>query len=271
MKRSNLAGIGPALMTATLACVLVALSLSACSSETDDTSATLAEYVTTIPTLDALAGTWVRDYSYLETDEGITSTWRVYERLVVATDGSYTLIEGDEETPPSGHVYYDYSAQKGTISASSDGIVTRTYSKTMTSRGSASSAKLTDVSDSAPWVTASSAVTEAYPWRLIDGALATQVYVRSGTGSGITGEWSEQDTRSDKATITITEKKFIDRDYNFDDSTWVPDGTWTLDYTIVDDHTLSLDVEGEDPQLFPVYLSGDVFVGDKPEERFVKQ
>jgi hypothetical protein len=255
----------------TLMCALAAISLAACSGETEEENASLAEFATVIPTLDTIAGTWERDYSYEDTDEGIAVDCREFSRLVVAADGSYTMIQGVDETYPNGYAYYDYRAEKGTISASLDGVVTRTYSKTMRSSGSSSSAKITDVSDSASWSIASSAVTEAYPWRIIDGALATMVYVRSGTGTGIVGEWSEQDTKDDKGNMTFTDNRLFANDYHFDGTTWNPDGSWTFDYTIVDDHTLSITGEGEAPWILAVYLSGDVFVGNNPEERFVKK
>jgi hypothetical protein len=102
MKRSLFAGIGPAFAPAALACALSVISLTACSSASDDDPVTLSEYVTAIPTLATLEGTWVRDYSYIDTDESPDTTCRMYAKLAVAADGSYTLIEGEDETYSTG-------------------------------------------------------------------------------------------------------------------------------------------------------------------------
>ena len=251
---------------------------------TPTTPPTLTVFSSSIPTMTDLVGTWIYDTSNPaedkkdadgdgDYDEVLGNFCEHFTRVITMTDPTHgTYIEVDKtmyDYPDAVGIAdsIQYSARKGTITLTA-GVITLAQTDWISP-----SATPLDVS------TVSSATWQAYTYSnvdncaIIDGKFFTEVYKRTGEGTGLEGTWSREMTVTTwnyRFTNTYAGTTFASTAQSGQSGTYGPTSTNTYTYAVTSATSMHIKNVSEDWDQ-TVYLGTDVVALPEKGHGWVKQ
>lgn len=229
------------------------------------TSPTTPTTETTIPTIDSLVGTW--EYVLCDTDDDGETDTRTKMMTITKTGpttATFIMTSTSVEKDSAGAITdTEYSGQKGTISLSADGIMTKLALEVYDD--------VTPPPDPSDTWDDGEGWTEEGPISFINSVLYFGTYSRQGSGSGLIGTWEKLTyvydyvDEYDRTTLTIANStiEYLNEE-SYDGITYTEDSSGTDTYT--DTGTaLRITRSGGTADL-AYYLSGDcLYVANKGE------
>ena len=221
------------------------------------------------PTLEKIAGTWQRTYSETMTDSGTDVGTRITKTVFnFNSDGTFTQVDKivKDYTEADGRADTTaYNAFKGTVSANDTAVTC-----VLTGKFINSPTEIIDLS-AVTWDTYN--VIKTFPAIIIEGTLYAEniVFQRTGTGTGLLGEWSCETRKGstaegasyggEKSIYTFTDSVITAKMQSKDaaDGDWADDMSVSGTYTLTDETHLGISVSGM-TMSFAVFVTGDYFI-----------